>query len=266
MRRAPPWPLPCPRDPALARAAASYPEMAQPVFPVNPPRRTWPWQSRATRPPRAVRDRLPPLRPRPRPCGENVRYEERRDGDGGSNAQRLEIPLPTHRSPRPARRWWVTAGIATQRTLLLSLRHARNALVPDGTPTDAGLVLRGPFYSSTTDHKHEHPAESHRPPTRRSGADETGLCRPPWTQWTAVRNGQPAVKRSCHLTEPLGIWASDLHLSSERVTGIEPALSAWESVPSGPVAWPDLRVGLSASDRKRPLVTGVNGPLMARQS
>jgi hypothetical protein len=53
--------------------------------------------------------------------------------------------------------------------------------------------------------------------------------------------------------------------SVERVTGIEPALSAWESVPSGPVTWPDLRIGLSAIDRERPLVTGVNGPLMARR-
>ena len=46
----------------------------------------------------------------------------------------------------------------------------------------------------------------------------------------------------------------------ERVTGIEPALSAWEAVPSGPVTWPDLRCGVSVSDRERPLVTGVNGP------
>src|SRR3954452_1338099 len=52
----------------------------------------------------------------------------------------------------------------------------------------------------------------------------------------------------------------------ERVTGIEPALSAWESVPSGPVTWPDLRDGVSASDRERPLVAGVNGPLMARRT
>jgi hypothetical protein len=29
--------------------------------------------------------------------------------------------------------------------------------------------------------------------------------------------------------------------------------------------WPDLRRGLSVRDRERPLVTGVNGPLMARQ-
>ena len=52
----------------------------------------------------------------------------------------------------------------------------------------------------------------------------------------------------------------------ERVTGIEPALSAWESVPSGPVTWPDLRGRVSASDRERPLFSGVNGPLMARRS
>jgi hypothetical protein len=51
----------------------------------------------------------------------------------------------------------------------------------------------------------------------------------------------------------------------ERVTGIEPALSAWESVPSGPVTWPDLQGELSVSDRERPLVARVNGPLMARR-
>ena len=55
-------------------------------------------------------------------------------------------------------------------------------------------------------------------------------------------------------------WAFGL----ERVTGIEPALSAWESVPSGPVARPELRDRLRVSVREIPLVTGVNGPLMAR--
>jgi len=38
------------------------------------------------------------------------------------------------------------------------------------------------------------------------------------------------------------------------------------AVPSGPVTWPDLRGGVSADDRERPLVTGVNGPLMARRT
>ena len=41
-------------------------------------------------------------------------------------------------------------------------------------------------------------------------------------------------------------WAFTL----ERVTGIEPALSAWEAVPSGHVTWPDLRDQLSGSDRE----------------
>jgi hypothetical protein len=52
----------------------------------------------------------------------------------------------------------------------------------------------------------------------------------------------------------------------ERVTGIESALSAWEAVPTGPVTWPDLRDGVSASDRERPLLTWVNGTLMARRT
>ena len=49
------------------------------------------------------------------------------------------------------------------------------------------------------------------------------------------------------------------------MTGIEPALSAWESVQSGPSMWPDLRNGLSVSDRESPRFTPVNGPLMARR-
>jgi len=31
----------------------------------------------------------------------------------------------------------------------------------------------------------------------------------------------------------------------ERVAETEPALWAWESVPSGPVTWPDRRFGVS---------------------
>jgi hypothetical protein len=51
----------------------------------------------------------------------------------------------------------------------------------------------------------------------------------------------------------------------ERVTGIEPALSAWESVQSWPSTCPDLRNRLSVSDRESPRFTRVNGPLMARR-
>jgi hypothetical protein len=59
--------------------------------------------------------------------------------------------------------------------------------------------------------------------------------------------------------------ASELRIRGmERVTGIEPALSAWESVHSGPSIWPDLRSGLSVSGRESPRFTRVNGPLMAR--
>jgi hypothetical protein len=64
----------------------------------------------------------------------------------------------------------------------------------------------------------------------------------------------------------LGLYASDLDLYMERMTGIEPALSAWESVPSRPVTRPDLRCAVPATDRERPLATGVNGTLMARRT
>ena len=40
----------------------------------------------------------------------------------------------------------------------------------------------------------------------------------------------------------------------------ESTLSAWESVQSGPSIWPDLRSGLSVSDREVPCFTRVNGP------
>ena len=53
--------------------------------------------------------------------------------------------------------------------------------------------------------------------------------------------------------------------SSERVTGFEPALSAWDLCRPGATP-PDLRGGVSVTDREMPLVTGVNGPLMARMS
>jgi len=51
----------------------------------------------------------------------------------------------------------------------------------------------------------------------------------------------------------------------EQVTVIEPALSAWESVPSRALTCAELRSWLSASDREIPVFTGVNGTLMARR-
>ena len=48
-------------------------------------------------------------------------------------------------------------------------------------------------------------------------------------------------------------------------TASSTCVSAWESVQSEPSIWPDLRNGLSVSDRENPCFTGVNGPLMARR-
>jgi hypothetical protein len=61
--------------------------------------------------------------------------------------------------------------------------------------------------------------------------------------------------------EPSLTWACVL----ERVTRIELALLAWEAVPSGPVARPDVRDRQRVSVRERSFVTEVNGPLMARR-
>jgi hypothetical protein len=73
---------------------------------------------------------------------------------------------------------------------------------------------------------------------------------------------RPQEERRSSVRKMLPNWS----FAVERVTGIEPALSAWESVRSGPVIWPDLRDGVSVSDRERLPITGVNGPLMARES
>jgi hypothetical protein len=52
----------------------------------------------------------------------------------------------------------------------------------------------------------------------------------------------------------------------ERMTGIELALSAWESAPLTLDNGPELRIYGSASNREYPLITGVNGTLMAGAS
>ena len=68
--------------------------------------------------------------------------------------------------------------------------------------------------------------------------------------WKFAREPQP--------TFAIGPLTWDFTL--ERVTGIESALSAWESVQSAPSTWPDLRSRLSVSDRESPHFTRVNGP------
>src|SRR5215469_16010061 len=52
----------------------------------------------------------------------------------------------------------------------------------------------------------------------------------------------------------------------ERVTGIEPALSAWESTDFGPNTCFDLHFRQCAGIREIPRFTPLNGPLMARSS
>jgi len=50
----------------------------------------------------------------------------------------------------------------------------------------------------------------------------------------------------------------------ERVTGIEPALSAWESISSPQSRAAELGIRVSASDRGCLSFTGANGTMMAR--
>ena len=76
------------------------------------------------------------------------------------------------------------------------------------------------------------------------------------------RHGRPAAR--CPDLSPARTPA----LSARLLTGLslQPALSAWESVRLRPSTWPDLRVGVSASDREDPLVAGANCTLIARRS
>jgi hypothetical protein len=69
----------------------------------------------------------------------------------------------------------------------------------------------------------------------------------------------------CRSSVWLPAWLPAVLDAWPAAPGIEPALSAWESVPVKAAMRPDLRGGLSVSVRDRPLVTGVNGTLMARR-
>jgi hypothetical protein len=52
----------------------------------------------------------------------------------------------------------------------------------------------------------------------------------------------------------------------ERMTGIEPALSAWESTDSVRIMYLNQQYDSCASDRETPLFPCANGTLMARHS
>jgi hypothetical protein len=57
---------------------------------------------------------------------------------------------------------------------------------------------------------------------------------------------------------------AELGFLVERVTGIEPALSAWESVSAPQFSAAELGIRVSGSDRGSLSFTGANGTLMAR--
>ena len=50
----------------------------------------------------------------------------------------------------------------------------------------------------------------------------------------------------------------------ERMTGIEPALSAWEFAESVRFIQSEQQIRCTSTTRDRPLITTPNGPLMAR--
>ena len=84
--------------------------------------------------------------------------------------------------------------------------------------------------------------------------------------------GVSPASRSSSMTYSIPARSMSALATAPRFQVVRPScsrksgLSAWESVPSGPVTCPDLRFGVSASDRERPFVTGVNGPLMAQRT
>jgi len=87
-------------------------------------------------------------------------------------------------------------------------------------------------------------------------------CSPRWANGTLMARKigyRPGVIKA-QAGEPSLIWAFSL----ERVTGIEPALSAWGIRQIRAPDRPDLEIRCTASDRDGLCDTGVNGPPMAR--
>ena len=76
-----------------------------------------------------------------------------------------------------------------------------------------------------------------------------------------IHSASPAAWRSGS-----GTWNLTWVFALGRVTGIEPALSTWESVRSWALICPELRSLLSAGHREIPVFAGANGTLMARRS
>ena len=92
--------------------------------------------------------------------------------------------------------------------------------------------------------------------------------------WSRLADGPPmarTVPDDPRLVRP-GLTESTLNCGytmervTERVTGMNPHYQLGESEPSGAPMCRELQGRLSASDRKIPVLTGVNGTLMARRS
>jgi hypothetical protein len=73
-------------------------------------------------------------------------------------------------------------------------------------------------------------------------------------------DGVDLVGQAHHEDECFHIAVSDAAAAGTQDTADESRI-----LESGPSIWPDLRSGLSVSDRESPRFTRVNGPLMARR-
>jgi hypothetical protein len=84
---------------------------------------------------------------------------------------------------------------------------------------------------------------------------------PPNGTLMARRPERAVVRQQARLRKQLPTWP----FAWERMTGIEPALSAWEFAESVRFIRPDQQLICSLSVRERPPITAPNGPLMARR-
>ena len=109
------------------------------------------------------------------------------------------------------------------------------------------------------------PPNAGGPPKADPGAGELGIASAGASKQRRLNRARSGHATAGTIMTDQGMYsevsALAAYFRSERVTRIEPALSAWESVRLRPSTWPDLRVGVSASDRERPLVAGAHRPV-----
>jgi hypothetical protein len=93
------------------------------------------------------------------------------------------------------------------------------------------------------------------------GDDGPPGCPGPPNGTLMARRPERATKRqTASVRNQVPTWAFTL----ERMTGIEPALSAWESTDSVRIIQIEQHFTPTLWSRDRPLITAPNGPLMAR--